>query len=410
MDENNEKIKMNRKKKYFIAYSIVIILAICMTFFVVEQRKHNRNKQNSNRETEEKANQDSYNNEIANQYNHESPSNNPTVESKDEPKETTKSEEQIYREELRKKYEEARKINDDILTKIEKNGFKKISNHKYCYSADYCYSDGYMEVEVDPSRPYVYFYVASKREDRNTYDVKKDLSILANVYDKQSILSFSEGINKLLNQYDDSILIETDLVRLQIFPLTNYIEYLLSNPISYEDLSLRPTYVDSIIFETDNGKEKRDFYDFSMINNYKYFDFYDYVYNHIENGNVCSIKLVDDSGYTFDSDYCHGGTSNINYIFSYSFIKPDYKSVYVDVKGSYFKESYISFIKKDLEYFSNKLNKKFELSQDEIEKLNYFIKDNQSTFWTVVNDKVIIDIKYFDSNYFKDYIITYRFK
>ncbi len=160
----------------------------------------------------------------------------------------------------------------------------------------------------------------------------------------------------------------------------------------------------------ENNKKsiKKTMYDILMETNKDKYKYYDYVNNHFDEG-VCSVD-INEKNYLIKTSYCHGGTSNTSFRLSHQAYGNSKESIKTTVKTSYFTTSYLNFIKNDLSYFSEKLNVKLELSQEDISALDAAVKGKLENYSIKVSDKVIINLKYKFYNEYADYFyITYEF-
>ena len=337
-----------------------------------------------------------------------------------------KKELEIQKEAYRNEKEKKRKENEEKFLKIKnelgenllKLGFIQKDN---CYSIfwdkDICYSNNIYEI-VNHEYNSISFTKNVNEKDLINYDCKNDVTFIANILDNNelSINSYyiCKVINLIGNRYSSSFSIKIGGLYLDISDYSNKLKYNISNSL-YND-TFYPNDIRSII--NSEGKEnsyviKKEMFDLAMLDNKKYFDFYDYIntYFNKNSNNICNVNYHSSNGYIMDSSFCHAGTSNTYYQFNYhKFDEQNYNSIIIDIKGEYFKKMYFDIINNDLNYFSNKLNLTLELNDYNKQLLTKFVNNDELDISLSISDNIIINIKYYPNYYFRDYKIEYIIK
>ena len=321
-------------------------------------------------------------------------------------------EKEIKEKEHKEKYLKEKNELDEKLIKL---GFVKNNN---CYNItedkDICYSNNIYEVVIR-ERDDISF---TKNIDKNNlinYDCKSDLSFIGDLLDNNELSKHSNYTCKLINMigkhYSNSFNIEIDGLYFYISDYSDKLRYNISLA-SYSDI-FYPSDINAIINKSDTEDSyivKQEIYDLAMIENKKFFYYYDYInmYFNKNSNNICNINYHNNEGYTMESSFCHGGTSNTYYQFDYyKFDKEKYNSITNNIKGAYFKEMYLNIISNDLNYFSKKLNSTIELNDYNKQLLTKFVNNNELDISLNINDTIKINIKYYPNYYFKNYKIEY---
>lgn len=337
-------------------------------------------------------------------------------------KEEQKKEEQRRKiiEEQDKIHEENKHINDNILDNILKNGFIENSDNEKCLNYERCFSNGVYNISYqDNGYIRVTFKKKIDRTSLKTYDSLNDLKFIDNLYGKEYLSTLYEGINLLINSfslgYSSNFNININGMYVYVSCYSDSLEFTISPELNIVPLDYNFSYLDTIINENKYNADKtyilkKQYYDFAMSYNKKYFKFYDIAYNYFNNNsiNICDINFSTKNYYSFESSFCHGGSSDTSFSFSYDDrLNSNYDTVLVDVKGEYFKKAYLEIIKKDLAYFQKKLGKKFDLTKNIENQIKTYVDNNQENFELTISDGFTIKIKYNYSYYYKDYQVSY---
>lgn len=310
------------------------------------------------------------------------------------------------------------KIKNELSENLLKLGFIKNDNcHNIIWDKDICYSNNIYEI-VNHEYNNISFTKNINNDDLINYDCKCDISFIANLFDNNELSNNSNYICKVINmigkKYSSSFNIKIGGLYLHISDYSDKLKYDISY-LSYDDI-FYPSDINSIINNQDKEDSyiiKKEMFDLSMLENKKYFNYYDYIdrYFNKNSNNICNINYQSNNGYTMESSFCHGGTSNTYYIFNYNkFNENNYNAITIDIKGNYFKEMYYEIINNDLNYFSKKLNIVLELNDYNKQLLTKFVNNDELDISLSIDDNININIKYYPNYYFKDYKIEYIIK
>lgn len=316
------------------------------------------------------------------------------------------------------KEENVKRYYPNLPSKIKSLGFTDISNDEKCRDIDYCYTNNVYNVNFGSS---VWTEISKNLNegDINNYDSSKDFEFIGSLFDVKFPSNLSDSVNKLLHTMNENINHYFSF-NINAYGKYFYIRY-SNNNISYSiSDGLNSNNYDKGIFVVDdvnaiintmpeNNKKSiiKTMYDILMETNKDKYKYYDYVNNHFDEG-VCAVD-ISEKNYLIKTSYCHGGTSNTSFELSHR-TSGNNVSIETTVKTSYFSDSYLDFIKNDLSYFSEKLNVKLELSQENINDLDAAVKGKLENYSIKVSDKVIINLKYKFYNEYADYFyITYEF-
>ena len=403
----------------FISVAIELILVV---FFLIpvklERNKSEKNNydyndnSSDNFSTDEKTNEEK---QLEEEREFEEKKRKEEEQKAKEEEEKEREEEEKYQKEIKKQEEQIKRLNDNIVDKLINIGFKPFKDENYCtMEGEECYSNGTYIAEYNESIKRVTFIKIGDKFDFKTYNCKDDLEFLGKLYNKPSLSRIADKANTIINKYNDDITINIDNMFIQTFFIGEP-EYVVSAGIFSNANELNISYVSSIV---DSKNEERvnsikSFYDLSMFENKKYYKYNDYLSKHFnirEMSNVCGMKIIGKNHYNLDSSFCHGGTSDTEFEYSYSRTSPEEDNILIDIKGDYFKEVYMDIIESDLDYFEEKLNYKFEISDTSKKEIDDFIKNQKDKIAIIVNDKMTIIIEYKKNYYFKNYYLTYQVK
>lgn len=349
------------------------------------------------------------------------PNNEPSVpetENKTQIETENKTQTETYNKVINN-VEEIETFYPNMPKKLTSLGFKDISNNDDCRNDDKCYENNEYRIDYGES---AWFEVSKKVTDMKNYDVSSDLKFIAGLFNDNQMPKLSSSINNILHSLDDNYRNDS----YYSFNINGYgkymfirysrgeLEYSVSDGLNldyYKKGIFAIDNINSIIDSmSENNKKsiKKTMYDTLMETNKNKYKYYDYVNNHLDEG-VCAVDIKE-KNYSIATSYCHGGTSNTSFRLSHQAYGNSKESIKTTVKTSYFTTSYLNFIKNDLSYFSEKLNVKLELSQENINDLDTAVKGKLENYSIKVSDKVIINLKYKFYNEYADYFyITYEF-
>ena len=268
----------------------------------------------------------------------------------------------------------------------------------------YCYSNGNLEV-IKSNRGTVSFSKLINNKNLANYKSKSDLESISEILEYESISSMYSNVDKVISLISEgateSVSLFVDEYYLNISKYTSHLVYEFNNPLWHNTFNV--FYPVEITFyngsEASNSqitKMRKELYDMAIASNKKYFKFYDYPYlffNKETYNNYCYIDInnkEDKDGYLMSSSFCHWGSSNTSFDFEKTSDNYDY--VKIGVRDKYFEDNYLEIIKRDLEYFKNKLDKELQLDDSNIDKLVSFMQSKENTVLIMVNDDLIIHI------------------
>ena len=333
-----------------------------------------------------------------------------------------KSEEELIRrqqenEEIEKRRKEEQEETKERLENwLEEKGFVKNNDNEICsrITAANCYvKDGYV---AKLRSSYIDYYKPIKLDTLAGYNLEEDISYFSKLNDitipDYLISQLKEYIGTFGLNTTSNFNIQIDNLYFSFRWYSNYIIYSFStrNFDSYE--SLLPEYID--IFNPGNTVEeknnnRRALYNIIMSNNKEHYKYVDYAVTHFDDdsNNLCNIKYITRDGFTFDSSFCHGGTSSTYFrVTEGKSASQNYESVILEIKKDAFVEKYIDILNKDLEYFNKKIGYKHKLSDDDMTELRNLVENKKDNISLTLSDNLQVDIK-LNSIY---YAITYNIR
>ncbi len=301
--------------------------------------------------------------------------------------------------------------NDKVVNKIYTLGYNKTTDN--CSSSNDCYTNG--KYHISNMKNIKEFNVQRKMDSSkmDKYDCTDDLTLLSTLYDNQDILSFKDMFNSVIkkmkyNFFYDYVTIAKGM-RIRI-----YITY--DNKIGYEispsetQTIFNPNSIRTIVLKGKNNEnmEVKEFlYDVAIENNKNNFKMNDYIYSHYKNdGNSFRKLSIQEGHYKLDVDNSGSVGYNFNY---YEYF--DATELSIQVEGNYFDKSYKSFIENDLIYFNEKLNKKYEYSENLDNSIKSFIENKDKDLKVEVDDTLTIIIRRADfATSLRYFTVEYKFK
>ncbi len=284
-------------------------------------------------------------------------------------------------------------VNAKVERRIQDLGFTRDDN---CIAKDYCYTlDKY---KASYSTNSVWFELSINVPDENIkkYDPKKDFEMLEKIYGIKidNVSNMKKLINNFSNKTFESFTIDTNGLYLHVSHYVDDLEYSVSDSI-YNEYSeyYKPTSLSTILNGKNDFNSKIMFYDIAIENNVKYFKYYDYAYNRLKKDgeNICEI-VFENENYKFETSYCHGGTSNTSYNFTYRVGSNKEETVTSNIKGSYFDEYYDTILKTDIDYFSKKLDEKIKISDENLKLVKELVQNEGNDLHFKVENVLEVEI------------------
>lgn len=314
----------------------------------------------------------------------------------------------------REKEERKQQIGDMLRNK----GFNELNSCDENNKDSICFKKGDMLVSVDGSVWTTYY---KRVQNLNNYQCNEDIKLINDTYDKKISGKLTNKICKIINSLSiDTILgfnINTNDLYINIANYGKDLEYNVSDGIKDEIDGIELNYIDTIIVSNkDNEKDnsiKELFYNTLMEEVKGKYRFYDYYNNVLNNGitNVCKVEYYNKNKYNFNSDFCHGGTSDTSFELEFKGVDTlEDDRVKINYKGEYYKNAYLELLKKDLDYFKNKLKINIDLSDENINRLKEFVEKDEKDLTLEINNNIKINIRHYPDYYYKDYEITYSIR
>ena len=302
-----------------------------------------------------------------------------------------------------------------ILKNIDKLGY--LLEETNCRDTYSCYyKDGY-QLEYDINSYYDNVILTKKIDidNLNNYDSSNELDEISKIYSKNISSNSIDIINSLIHNLDKSenyFTVKNDNLWYGIY-ISKYdstIKYRVNDDYGKYNDKLNPLYIDSFIQNTKDFDKIYYFYDLSMKYNkdhFKYEDYFKYITGKFNT--VCSVEYLD-NGYYFNTDICHGGTSNIYFRFDYKDYATKKDEIVVDLGSKDGKFLFKEVINENLSYFNHRLDKGYELDDKDYEIIESVVNYDGNYKSEITIDDLIIKIakKYAGSYLFQT--ITFTFK
>lgn len=292
-----------------------------------------------------------------------------------------------------------------IEVKLMMLGFNRDNDSK---CRDKCYKNNTYYIEYDSQIHRLDITKNVGKDNIKNYDAKDDILLIKSIYDKPGIINQTSNINKMIHSFSSdmhSFNMNIEGVYLDVFNFGDELEYITSAKYG-EEYMFKPDYIDlseNYTNDKEKAKTERLFYDIAMENNKQYFKYYDYIYAHYEKDldNLCEVNYTN-NGYSFESDYCHGGTSTINYRFGKAYDRNTL--VKIKLKKEYFEEKYSDILKTDLNYFNNEYTPSLK------DKIITFIRSDSKEITININSNLDVKISKKFYEVVSYYEIEYLFK
>lgn len=310
-------------------------------------------------------------------------------------------------------------IDISLIKKIESMGFVENNNTEKYRPGNLCFTKDEYTAVLEYYGRNLYLYKDISFENYKNYYFEDDLKLIEQFFDKKIAEYASDNIHKIAELIANNAK-ENDYISLEyvVNDMDIYVRYyneeieFRCSKYSIGDTIFNPTELQLNMKDNKDTKTLKEIYNLLMTHNKNKYKFYDYIYNYYDsnNKNLCNVKY-NSNNYSFETDICHGGTSNASFLFKHYTKNSNEDRVSVKFDSDYFEKNLVSLIKNDIKYFNEKLFTSYNLtSSGEKEVLSVISKKDSGFTDIYVDDNFKISIyKSVGDNNYRSYTLTYVF-
>ena len=286
-------------------------------------------------------------------------------------------------------------LHDGMDKKLKQLGFVDEGFEQYCNEKEICLSNGKYFVSYGPS---IWLTLKRELDENEVYDSTEDLKLISQMYDNKIILERANIFNAIINpnsKNTKSFFLDMDSLHFYILYTGKTILYDIGNYVVEDDPN---KVIDKLDMDSHSDNDYISFLK-NIFNDYKkeipFYDFADYYTNELKN----TINV-----YIYSNFY---ELSKSKYSFGFETKNYDVgnRIEVLNIPETIFERENVDIIQKDLNYFNNKLDANYHLTNKEIDIIKSALaRDGEYTSFDLGNLHVMIYTQYKN-----EFWITYSF-